>query len=197
MRNGAPVHDERGMSLIEVLIASILTLVILIMGYQILSSTSSAATAVGNRAVNSTTARLVIDALEANLRFADAVWVCAPAVTGTPCPSPTSALTTTLTVENASGSSNTSQPACAHWTLMAGVITETVSGTARATTPGVSAATSTTGFSQPLTRLIQVDLAVNRETVNVKAGDIVTLHELIAPDNLSTTQAAPAPTPCT
>jgi Tfp pilus assembly protein PilV len=191
--------DERGLSLVEVLVASVLTLVILTMGYQILSSTQSTAATIGNRAENSTNARLAIDSLEANLRYADAVWVCVTAASGTACNSTlTTASATTLTVENASGDSEVVQPACAHWTLTSAGLVETTSSTTTVVTPGAAASTGTTGFSLPLTTLVEIDLSVNQETIRINSGDAVSIHDLIAPDNLGTLQTPTlSTTPCT
>jgi hypothetical protein len=183
-------RDERGLTLIEVLVSSALTLLVLIMGYQILDSTTSAASAIGNRAQNSTAARLVIDALEANLRNAYAIWVCGPS--GLPCTAPT----TTLTVANAAGSSNATQPACAHWTITASGL-QMVGGALPFTTPGVVAFKGTNGFSEPTPRLIEIDLSVN-QAPRPLSSDTVSVHDLIAPDNITTAQgAAPNATACT
>ncbi len=196
-RSAPRVRDERGFTLLELVVASALTLVVLIMGYQILNTTTSTAAAVGNRAQNSTAARLVIDSLEDNLRYADAVWVCGPGATVlTPCPAPIVGTATTLTVQNATGSSNVGQAACTQWAVTSGNLTMTTIQATSVVATGVSVYASTTGFSQPLARLVQVDLQVNQEKRPI-AADTVTLHDLIAPDNLTTTQVAASATPCT
>jgi Tfp pilus assembly protein PilW len=77
-----PTHErpnsESGITLVEVLISSVLTVVLLTMAYGILNTTTKTATAITNRANNSTSARLAVDALETNLRFANGVWLCDP-----------------------------------------------------------------------------------------------------------------------
>ena len=201
------VADERGLTLVEVMISALLTLVVLSMAYGILSASLRTASTVGSRAQNSTEARIVIDELEADLRFADGVWVCGAPANGNLCPAPTSNPPVTMTVSNAAASNNASQPACAQWTLTsapsgsattAGLV-ETSGGTSSVAMAGTVAYTGTTGFSRPLPRLVEIDLSVNQETGPVVAGDAVSVHEVIAPQNLATAQASTvsSSTPCT
>jgi prepilin-type N-terminal cleavage/methylation domain-containing protein len=187
-------RDERGVTLVEVLIASVLTLVVLAMGYGILSTTTKTAATVTSRAVNSTDARQAITLLEANLRYADAVWVCGPGASGT-CPAVPANTVANLVVTNAAGSNVVTQPACARWSVTTAGLVETASGVSTTVMPGVSAAT-TAGFALPLPHLVQIDLKVNTETgSHVVAADAVTVHDLVTPDNLTTTQAAPTTLP--
>jgi prepilin-type N-terminal cleavage/methylation domain-containing protein len=76
-------RNEAGFTLLEMLIASSLTLVVLAMGYGFLNSSTKTATAIANRAHNSTEATLAIGALENSIRYANGVWLCAP-ITSTP-----------------------------------------------------------------------------------------------------------------
>jgi prepilin-type N-terminal cleavage/methylation domain-containing protein len=93
--------DERGVTLIELLVASVLTLVVMVIGYDVLSTTTRTVNVVTVRTFNSNNARVVVDSLEANLRYADGAWA------------PTSS---SLAVSNASGTSSTTrQPRCALW----------------------------------------------------------------------------------
>jgi Tfp pilus assembly protein PilW len=194
--------NEQGFSLAELLISTVLTLVVLIMGYQVLSATRHTAAAVGNRAQNSTDARLAIDYLEANLRYADAVWVT------------TVSSVTTMTVQNtAVGITNDAQPTCAAWTLPTAGLTETstrvVSGVdvplVAVVIPGASpyvgtGSTVSAGFSLPLgasvDTLVEIDLSVNIETVGVISSDAVTVHDLIAPNNLASALEVPSGAAC-
>jgi Tfp pilus assembly protein PilW len=217
-------RDETGLSLAELMIASLLTLVVLLMGYGVLTTTTKTAATVAARAQNSTEARLTVDALEASLRFANGVWLCAP-VTATPqavtsatvaCPPPTTA--TALEVSTDSG--------CREWILSSsgtGALSEVALATPAnamftvtpvASTAGVrpwttTSGTLTAGFSLPLApsqqvtsllassqRLVQLDLTVNEQTgAAYSSGNSVTVHDLIAPDNI-TTQDSTSVTPC-
>ncbi len=216
--------DESGLTLVEVVIASALTLLLLMMGYGILSTSSKTAAAITNRAQNSTAARLAIDALEADLRFANGVWLCAP-VTTTPlvagsatvaCPTVTTSTAVLVSVDpNLSSGTTGNRPSCSEWMFSGGALDQVDLGTVSngsipltplANDPGVSAwinsLGATTGFSLPSTvadasagdggvsanvinRLVQIDLSVNLEpTRTYNSGDTVTVHDLIAPQNL-------------
>lgn len=209
--------DDTGVTLIEVLIASALTVVILIMSYQILGAGTKTANAVSRRSVNSSNAREAVDALEGNLRFATGVWVCngTPLTTTATCSPPASlstvatwsrTSTATLFVSNASGGT---QPTCDEWTISgAGLQEDHVSGTGGTIVatffaiPGVMAwvpalgATSTvqtSGFSLTLAGLIVIDLIVNSAAKAsdspsvVDTADAVSVHDFIAPNNLPPT----------
>ena len=197
-------QSDAGFTLVETLITSVLTLVVLGMGYGILRTTTTSANTASNRAVNAGIAKQVVDSLETNLRYATAVTVCGPGSSTASCTAPSSATTATLAVANQSGGS---QSTCTLWGLTSSGLTRTIptssggSGVAVVLQPGVSAAanaggTATYGFNVPSvsngssSKLVQIDLAVNADRV-FKAGDTVTVHELIAPDN-SGTAATPA-----
>jgi Tfp pilus assembly protein PilW len=210
---------EAGASLIEVLVASSLTLVLLIMGYQILGSSTQTANAVASRSVSSANAREAIDALEGNLRFATGVWVCAGTPATTTCATPTAPATVaswtrtstaTLFVTNAGGAN---QPTCDEWTISSSGLQEShVSGTTVTTfftIPGImnwappagtavspNSTAQSTGFSSTLTGLVVIDLLVNsgaKAAATASAfdtADAVSVHDLIAPDNLPATALA-------
>jgi hypothetical protein len=202
---------EQGVTFIEVLIASILTLVLLIMGYEILGTSTRTANAISFRSVNSANAREAINALEANLRFASGEWVCGGSPATATCATPTANVlaswsrtsTATLYVTNASGGT---QPSCDEWTVTAaGLQEDHVSGstvTTIFTLPGVmawvppyaSATSSTqqsTGFSSGVAgQLVELDLLVNsvaKTTDSAKTfdtADAVSVHDFVAPDDL-------------
>lgn len=201
----APRGDS-GFTLIEALIASILTLVVLIMGYEILNSTTSSATAVSNRSLNEIEARNALTAVEANLRFADGVWVCtSETVNSTNCSDTAGAtgsyLVVTNTVNNATSGSNDIQPACVEWSQVpysssdAGTgqfgLLETSSGATSAVARDVTSASFTLpSIGTTATQLlVETTLTVNREVANepaieVDAADAVTVSDFVAPDDL-------------
>ena len=217
--------DEAGLSLVEVLVASILTLVALLMAYQILNATTSTAGTITNRAHNSTQARITIDTVENSLRLAKGVWVCAP-VTSTPlvsgsasssCPTYTSGNAALLV-------SNDKSPTCSEWILDSNGLSQVALGTPSNGTfavtpvtniPGVTPATyngtATAGFTLPsgftgtsnanppvavANRLVQIDLSVNQDLdPPFRSSDAVTVHDVIAPDNLMTSDDTTS-TPC-
>ncbi len=204
--------DQRGITLVEVLVASVLGLLVMTMGYTILNTSTKTASTVASRAVNSTNARQAVTLLEANLRYADGVWLCSTTATSaTPCPAATSAATTMLSVSNATASpnapasTNISQPGCAHWTIASTGLVETSwpsgapadatvgspGSTARVTAAiaGATAYNAGAGFSLPLPNLVEINLQVNGEPTRTRvAADAVTIHDLVAPNNLADTQ---------
>jgi prepilin-type N-terminal cleavage/methylation domain-containing protein len=213
-------HSEAGFSLLEVLIASTLTLVVLGMAYGFLNSTTKTASAIGNRAHNSVEATLATGALENSIRYANGVWLCAP-VTATPqsaqtasvsCPTYTTGTPALLVSNDTSLASVASGPSCVEWIFANSGLYEVQLGTFTTSTfpvtpltniPGVlpvtNPNTNSTGFSlqlpyvsvnPPLSfagRLVLADMAVNQDpTASYVAGDGVTVHDAIAPDNITT-----------
>jgi Tfp pilus assembly protein PilW len=117
-----PTHErpdaESGITLVEVLISSVLTVVLLTMAYGILNTTTKTATAITNRTNNSTSARLAIDALETNLRFAKGVWLCAP-LTASPATASTASTSCPAYVSGTPGLlvSTDGTTACSEWII--------------------------------------------------------------------------------
>lgn len=195
-------RDDSGFTLIEALITSILTLVVLMMGYEILNSTTGSATAVSNRSLNEIEARNALTTVEANLRFADGVWVCsAKTVNSTNCSETAGATGSYLVVTNASSSSNVAQPSCAEWDEVAysssdaasGIygLVETSGGVSTPVARDVTSATFTLPSigSSASQLLVETALSVNREVANEPAdeldsADAVTVSDFVAPDNL-------------
>jgi hypothetical protein len=122
------------MGLVELMIASLLTLLVLGMGFEIFTTTSRTSTTIGNRATNSTSARVAINLLETNLRYATGVLLCgAPAggvnpsgssptasgMTANVCRTPTANNPAVLVVTNNSVTGlGPTQPACTEWTFI-------------------------------------------------------------------------------
>jgi prepilin-type N-terminal cleavage/methylation domain-containing protein len=195
--------SDGGFTLVELMVVSALTLVVLTMAFAILRTTQQTATTTSIRAVNSVDAREALTSLEADLRFATQVSVCASATTAT-CATPAAGGPATLAVASATGA------ACTDWKIQSSGITNagvttglwrTVSGTTVLLVPGLAAApnaagATTSGFSLPLSnnRLVEIDLAVNTATApSYKAADTVTVHDLISPDDAPFTQASLLP----
>jgi hypothetical protein len=185
------------MTLVELMIASLLTLVVLGMAYGIFMTTSRTSQTIGSRAINSTSARVAINLLETNLRYATGVLLCGSSgLTTSVCPSPTGNLPNVLMVSNSSVAGfGPTQPACTEWEFLPtgsaqGVgLAKTLSATkafavvAPTVLPWPYPATSP-GFSLPLARLVEIDFTVNVETTPV-AADAVTVRDVISPNNLA------------
>jgi Tfp pilus assembly protein PilV len=205
------VEREEGLSLMEVLVASVVSMMLLIMGYELLGAATSTAGAVSSRSVNSANARQAITDLEANLRFATGAWACGatPSTCGTTPQAPTTwqrASAATLYVTNAAGGS---QQTCDEWSITAsGELQETTGNGATVLfkMPGVMAWASSSsdqaaGFSIPLTGLVVIDLLVNAVNATAAAtplpatfatADAVSVHDFIAPDDYLATTTLPS-----
>ncbi len=188
------------MTLIEVIVASVLSLIVLLMGYQILNATTSTAQAVTYQASNATNARIALDELEANLRYANGFWIESSSVTvsnGTISPTASGSSGSTsvsgpvLVVSNSTTTAFGGQPACAEWAVTTAGLTEAtdVNGGSNFGTPSLMmAGVSATSFTVQIPDLLEIDLTENQQSRST--ANAVTVHDLISPDNVTTYQAA-------
>jgi len=193
-------YEERGVTLIEVIVASVLSLIVLLMSYQILNATTNTAQAVTYQASNATNARIALDELEANLRYANGFWLESTSITvsnGTISPTPLGSSSSTnvsgpvLVVSNSATTAFGGQPACAEWAVTSAGLTEATDPTGGGTlgTPSLMmAGVSLTTFTVQIPHLLEIDLTENQQSR--ATANAVAVHDLISPDNLTTSQAA-------
>ncbi len=185
-------HDDRGVTLIEVIVASVLSLTVLIMGYQILNATTSTAQAVTYQASNATNARIALDELEANLRYANGFWIVNSTNTQVlGSSSSTSVSGQYLVVSNSTTTTFGGQPACAEWAVTTSGLTEATDPTGGGSlgTPSLMmAGVSLITFTAQIPHLLEIDLTENQQSRST--ANAVAVHDLISPDNLTTSQAA-------
>jgi Tfp pilus assembly protein PilW len=156
-------RDEHGLTLIEVLIASALTVTLLTMAFTILHATTKTALAITNRAVNVANARIALDSVEASLRYAEGAWVVPGTTTSTLYAESTASIYTKWTITTGT------TPATELLQRAVGTSSQICAATPATIMPGVTAglnsAGGTTGFytSSSLPDLVETDLVVNEE----------------------------------
>ncbi len=207
----SPAREDFGTTLVEVLVVSIVTLVILTMAYHILQTTTQTTRTTTNRAANAADARQAVDFLESSLRNASAVNLCGSGSTATSCSAPASPTTSSAIQVITVNGSNPQAVGCTEslWSLTGAglaraVAARGVSGALGLIVPSVAAGTDlhngpTSGFTLPLSnqRLVQIDLTVNADShASYKAADSVTVHDLVAPNNAGTYAATTTGASC-
>jgi len=218
-------RDERGVSLVELVVSLAVGLLVLVLGFTIINSSDNAATTIAATATNANDARAVLTRLDADLRYAADVWLCTPSSGGTwgsgSCTSASGASSPAAPACSTSGGpdlcaapalvAESLQDACTYWSLTGGDLVETSGSGTVWEEPGVTglalpAPAAGSGFGLPLAGLVEIDLSVDDAAVRNAGGDesralmaspadAASVHQLIAPDDL-TVAAASTRKPC-
>lgn len=159
-------RDERGTTLLELMIViSLLSVVIWAAMSWLIEADRAVATST-DRAVNNTAAQSALDLLDSNLRFASSVSILGGS---------------TLYVQNGD-SNNTVEPLCVAWSEQNGdLVEQTTSNSAQATNiaPGVSGL-SFSPSSSNYTGLVTVSFTLNQSTKDAESTGVPVIETLSA-----------------